>query len=237
MILVIGLTATLATLLGGALALRFADKLHLVLGFSAGAVIGVAFFDLLPEALDLAGQTYSTRQIVGLIAIGFLIFMVVDRLVSLHAHENCDNLSHRGSLGAGTLSFHSLLDGLAIGLAFQVSIAAGAVVTLAVLTHDFSDGLNTVNIVVKNGGSKSLAARWLAVDAIAPLVGVGLASLMRVGDATLGLLLALFGGFFLYLGSSDLIPESHRRQPSAWTTLLTLLGVAVLYGVVRAARI
>src|SRR5882672_948809 len=147
----LALATCCSTLLGGAFALRLKDKLHLVLGFSAGAVLAVAFFDLLPEAFDLGDKSYSPSTILAITVIGFLSYLVLDRMVLLHGHNHEDTGDlKRGFFGAGTLSFHSFLDGLGIGLAFQASPVVGFVVAAGVLTHDFSDGINTVNIVLKN---------------------------------------------------------------------------------------
>lgn len=248
MIILIGLAAVVSTFLGGLFALRFRDKLHLILGFSAGAVIGVAFFDLMPEAINISSQFYSVERVLTFMAIGFFIFMILDRLFLMHMHghshhhatkeEDCENKVHaRGLLGAASLSIHSLLDGIAVGLAFQVSPAIGAVVTIAVLVHDFSDGINTVSVISKNGGDKKIAFKWLSVDAVAPLVGVILTMFFTVPEQYLGLLLSLFAGFFLYIGASDLLPESHHAHPKFITIIATLLGAAVLYGAVTLAGI
>lgn len=236
----IAVAAFLATIIGGLCALKFKDKLHLVLGFSAGAVIGVAFFDLLPEALELAGESVDVSTVTACVALGFIIFMLIDRFVSPHSHsdEHCANENHqRGRLGAGSLSLHSFLDGMAIGLAFQVSSAVGIVVAIAVLVHDFSDGINTVGFILKNGGTVKQAFRWLLADAFAPVLGIIVASFFTLSEMTLGIVLALFCGFFLYLGASDLLPESHHRHPTLWTTFMTILGVAVLYAAIRVAGI
>jgi len=241
-VLLIALAASVATFIGGAFALRFRDKLHLILGFSAGAVAGVALFDLLPEAIEL-GTTYHSAATVALfVALGLFGYLILDRLILLHTHEADDpstalgtneaNAS-RGSFGALTLSAHSFFDGMAIGVGFQVSVAVGIVVTVAVLTHDFSDGINTVNLVLKNGGSWKQAFRWLLVDAAAPVAGAASTLLFRISESALGLVLAVFVGTFLYLSASDLIPESHHRHPRALTTIMTLLGAALLYLVVR----
>ena len=229
--------AFVSTLLGGFFALRLKDKLHLILGFSAGAVIGVAFFDLIPEALELASPHFETRVIVSLIALGFMLYLTIDRFIALHSHaeDNEHAHHHRGIVGASTLSLHSFLDGVGIGLAFQVSATLGLVVALAVLAHDFSDGINTVNMVLKHAGDRARAMRWLMVDAAAPVVGVLVAFFISVSESQLGLLLALFAGFFLYIGTADLLPESHHRHPVFWTTLSTIAGVALLYVVVRLA--
>lgn len=227
----VALLAFGATMLGGALALSLRDRLHLILGFSAGAVIAVAFFDLIPEAIDLGGQLTSTANVVALMALGFLLYLLLDRGLVLHghAHEEHEHEEARGHARAGSLSLHSLLDGIGIGLAFQVAPAVGWVVAAAVLAHDFSDGINTVNVVVRHGGERRRALRWLLIDALAPVAGILLTLLFSVSQPQLGLLLALFAGFFLYIGASDLIPESHHQHPTFWTTAMTLAGAAVLY--------
>jgi zinc transporter ZupT len=237
MVILVSVATVLATLLGGLFALKFRDKLHLVLGFSAGAVIGVAFFDLLPEAISLGSSRYEVAMITTVVAIGFVIFMLLDRLFSIHVHDDddCENVNHRGKIAATTLSIHSFLDGAAIGLAFKVSPQVGAIVALAVLAHDFSDGINTVNLILKNQGSRTQAFRWLLLDAIAPALGALSTLFFAVPEATLGLILALFCGFFLYIGASDLLPESHHRHPAILTTVMTIIGILVLYAAVHLA--
>lgn len=242
MIILICLGAFIATLLGGLFALRFKDRLHLILGFSAGAVIGVAFFDLIPEAIELAGENIEISTITSIIALGFVVYMVLDRFVFLHTHnhdhDHADEaLCPRGRLGAGSLSIHSFLDGIAIGLAFQVSSAVGLIVTLAVLVHDFSDGINTVNMILKNHGDKKTAFKWLIVDALAPVIGIIATLFFTLPESFLGILLALFSGFFLYIGASDLLPESHHRHPTVWTTLTTVVGILVLFGAIKLAGV
>lgn len=227
-----------ATLLGGALALRLRDNLHLILGFSAGAVVGVAFFDLLPEAVELAGEQHDPGVILSVAALGFLCYLALDRLILFHGHHHEHTSdSHRGYFSAGAISFHSFLDGVGVGLAFQVSPTVGLIVALAVLAHDFSDGINTVGLVLRNGGDRSKAFKWLVADAFAPVLGIVATLFFTVPANILGLFLALFGGFFLYIGASDLIPESHHAHPVRWTTVSTILGVAVLYVIIHIAGV
>ena len=231
MAFVLGGAAFAATMLGGTFALFRRDRLHLILGFSAGAVLGVALFDLLPEATDLAAKSYSTATVTLFVAIGFFSFMFLNRILLLHPEDHDDDAAPRrsGALGAASLSLHSFLDGVAIGLAFKVSTAVGAVVAAAVLAHDFSDGINTVTVVLKNRGRSLYALRWLAVDALAPLLGVASTYLFTLSDVKLGVVLALFCGFFLYIGASDLLPESHHRHPKALTGLMNIAGAAVIW--------
>ena len=255
MIILISIATFFATLLGGLFALKLKDKLHLVLGFSAGAVIAVAFFDLMPESLNLGGQFYSNNTILAVTAVGFVVYLLLDRLVFLHFHEDDaksgEYAAHeqnteggerdvheqhgRGILGAGSLCLHSFLDGVAIGLAFQVSAAIGSIVAVAVLVHDFSDGINTVNMIIKNQGGFKHALRWLIADAIAPVLGVIATMFFSVPERGLSIILALFAGFFLYIGASDLIPESQHAHPKFLTTLMTVVGVAVLFGAIHLA--
>ena len=232
------LATTISTILGGILAIKLKDRLHLILGFSAGAVLGVALFDLLPESIELASGSYGVQTISVLIAIGFSIYMIADRFLSLHEHpeDKCENPSHNGRLGAAALVFHSFLDGFGIGLAFKISPSIGWVVALAVLAHDFSDGINTVNMITKTNGSRRNAIKWLCADALSPAVGIIVASFIVVDAPTLGLILSVFIGFFLYISASDLIPESHHRHPAIWTSISTVLGMLVIFLAVNLAK-
>ena len=260
-VILIAVAAFIATLLGGLVALKLKDKLHLVLGFSAGAVIAVALFDLLPEAINLGSVHFQASTVTGVVGLGFIAYLVLDRMVFLHTHiHDVDGHSsqsefvgeakvvvmadlsrgrdsHRGILGAGTLSIHSLLDGVAIGLAFQVSAAVGVIVAVAVLVHDFSDGVNTVNLILKNDGERKIAFKWLFVDAIAPVVGVCSTFFFTLPEQSLSIVLALFSGFFLYICASDLIPESLHAHPKFLTTLMTVLGATILYLAIRLANV
>ena len=228
LVMAIALGAFTATMLGGLFAISLRDRLHLVLGFSTGAVIGVAFFGLMPEALE-TGAGWGTRNMLLWCAFGFFLYTIIDRLILLHEHGDDRGPSKsRGWIGAGSFSAHSFLDGFAIGLAFQASRAIGGMVAIAVLVHDFSDGLNTVNVVVKNGGDRRLALRWLLLDAAAPVIGAAISLMVRLPEADLAIILAVFSGFFLYIGASDLLPESHHAHPRFLTTAATLLGAGSL---------
>jgi len=234
-VMLIALGALAATMTGGMMALKLEGKLPLVMGFSAGAVIGVAFFDLGPEALDAGAGLYAPRTLLAIAALGFFFYAALDRLV---AHHDCQGQANatRGLLGAASFSAHSVLDGFAMGVAFQASREIGLIVAAAVLAHDFADGLNTVNVVIKNGGTRRFALRWLAVDAAAPVLGAALSLLLAPGRGLLAILLALFCGFFLHIGTSGLLPESHRAHPRPSTTIATLLGAAFLYAVTALVR-
>lgn len=233
----------LGTLLGGAFALKFKDRLHLILSFSAGAVLGVAFFDLLPESLHLLASNDSGQSQVCLaVALGFSLYLFLSTWIDLHpssesAHEeDCENPHHRGTLGAASFSFHSLLDGIAIGLAFKAGYAVGVIVAVAVLAHDFSDGINTVGVVLRAKGTVQQAKRWLILDGIAPMIGCLLTLFIHVDSRILGLSLAVFCGFFLFIGAADLLPESHHDHPGFTSSAMTLLGLFMVYIAVQFAK-
>lgn len=237
-VMIIGLATFMSTLLGGLFALKYRDKLHLILGFSAGAVIGVAFFDLLPEALALQSTSTRASSISLMIGAGFIAYLILDRVVILlsKGDEEHGVLQHRGTLGAAGLSMHSFLDGTVIGFAFQVSAAVGAIVTAAVLTHDFSDGINTVSLVLKDNGNRRKASWWLMVDALAPVLGILLTRFFKLPAYELGSILAVFCGFFIYIGASELLPESYHAHPKVLTSIMTLLGISILYVVIQIAK-
>lgn len=222
-----------STLAGGLFALRFKDKLHLILGFSAGAVLGVVFFDLFPEAQLLSGSKYRADKITFVAAIGFFVYMIFDRLAVLHAHEDESSAGLRGKMGAGSLSIHSFLDGIAIGWSFQISTPIGISIAIAVVAHDFSDGINTVSALLNDKVNSRTAFKWLLVDASAPVIGALSTFLFRLPEPLFGLLLALFAGFFLYIGASDLLPQSQQQYPKLWTTFMTILGAVLLYFVTK----
>ena len=238
MAVLLSLATFFMTMLGGLLALRLQDRLHLVLGFSAGAIIAVAFFDLIPEAISLAGPGSGPAAVLAMVAAGFVGYMILDRTIAPHGHkgERTEKLWQRGALGAGSLAVHSFLDGFAIGLAFKVSAGVGAVVAAAVLAHDFSDGINTVGVVLNKKGGSRAALGWLLIDAVAPVIGAASTLFLNFQEDVLGFLLALFAGFFIYISASDLLPESYHDHPTSLTTAMTILGIAVVYVAVKFAE-
>jgi ZIP family zinc transporter len=231
LLVVLGLATGASTLAGGLLALRLSGRIHLVLGLSAGAVLGVALFDLMPEAVRLDGAA-NIAEATGLVGLGFVAYLVLDRALLLAGRGNT---GHRGHFGAASLTAHSVMDGLAIGLGFQASTAVGTVLAAAVLAHDFADGANTVNVSQIGGRRPDVARMWLIADAAAPLVGIGASRMITVPPAVLAGLIAVFSGFFLYIGASELLPESHHGHPSVWTTASTVIGIGAIWVVVRLA--
>lgn len=236
LVMPIAFATLLATMAGGLFALNLGGRLPVILGFSAGAVLGVAFFDLLPESLALGGKM---RTVLAVAAAGFFLYALLDRALALHDHGKPLHLKgdnpQRGWIAAASFSAHSLLDGLALGLAFQAGAGAGLVVAAGVLAHDFSDGINTVNLICKNGGTRASALKWLWADAIAPVIGAGLSLFITLPHGVLSLVLAMFAGFFLYIGAGDLLPQAAKVKPRWLTMAAMLLGAGVIWAAVQLA--
>ena len=228
--ILLGAAAGGATLSGGMLALRLGDRIHLVMALTAGIVLGVAFFDLVPEAVSVGAGIYGARTLLGALAIGLSCYMLMDRVLAGHGVGG----GLRTQLGPASLTLHSFIDGMGIGFAFQVSAAVGGMIALAVLAHDLSDGINTVGLCLA-GSRPGDARKWLVANTLAPLAGVVAARFIAIPAAMLALLLALFAGMFLYIGACELLPRSYATRPSPLTTAATILGMAAMYAVVSIA--
>jgi zinc transporter ZupT len=230
--------AAAATLGGGLLALRLAHTLPTVIALTGGVVVAVALLDVLPEGADNLGDP---KDATSLAALGFLLFFFAERALVLHHRDDAvEARTHAqvGVLGALGLSVHSFIDGLGIGLAFGLDTGTGLLVFIAVLSHDFADGMNTVSFVLSQSGDRGQAKRWLRVDAAAPLLGAIVGSLITVSDHTLGYVLSLYAGFFLYMGATDLLPEAHAHDHSSWRRVaLTASGFGFVYVVAQVAGV
>jgi zinc transporter ZupT len=227
-----------STGLGGLFALRHRDRLHLIMGFTAGVLLGLVAFDLLPEIFARAHELSldTTAPMLGLVA-GFLAFHIAEKLTIIHHAHEADYATHHhprvGILSAVALSGHSFLDGVGIGVGFKVSAAVGIVVAVAVIAHDFSDGLNTVTLMLVNKNTSRRALGMLLVDALAPVLGAFSTLFFTIPDAGLPIYLGFFAGFLLYIGASDILPEAHRQRSSAVTVALTVLGATFAFVVTR----
>ena len=208
----VSIAAVVPRLVGGVMVLARRDRLHLALGVAAGALVGVAVFDALPEASDLlGGSALATGALAASVVLGLGAFWRLERGVFGHVHSHDAACRRRGGhIGAAGLTTHAFIDGLAVGAAFQASEELGLVVAAAVLVHALSDGLNTVAIVLRGGLREAVAVRWLVANATAPLAGAAVGALVALPGSVLGILLGFFAGMFLYLGGLSLLPEAHR---------------------------
>ncbi len=236
--IILSLFTFVSTSLGGLFALKNRDKLHYVMSFTAGVLLAVCFFDILPEALKIAAEkNLDLSPLFIMVVCGFLFFHVLEKTVTIHLAHEGEYAKHKhptiGVLGASGLSFHSFLDGIGIGLGFHVSPHVGMLIALAVIAHDFSDGLNTVTLMLTHKNTNKKALILLAVDAITPILGVLATFIIQIPENILVLYLGFFAGFLLYIGASDLLPEAHSEHSSYKMIGLTILGTLFIFIVTR----
>jgi len=238
--ILLSITTFFSTLVGGLTALKNKDKLHRILGYTAGVLLGVVAFDILPEIFKLVNANHvdPIKPMIALV-VGFLLFHILEKSIIIHHAHETEYGQHRhpqvGLLSALALSGHSFLDGVGIGLGFQVSTSVGVIVAIAVIAHDFSDGLNTVSLMLTNKNSTSRSFKLLLVDAFAPVLGALSTLLFTLPALGLILYLGFFAGFLLYIGASDILPEAHSKHSSALTIVLTVIGALFMFIVTRFA--
>ncbi|MBI3749537.1 MAG: ZIP family metal transporter [Chloroflexi bacterium] len=227
--------AFLSAFAGGLIAIRAAQQVGMIIAIGAGIRIGAAFFDLIPEAETLVGGSLNTVMLAT--AVGFLAFYGVEKLTTVHVgHEAAAELDHGdaahrhvGVIGASGMSIHSFLDGVALAAGLLVGGGLGLVIAVVVIVHRFSDGISVVSMLMASRTPVRETYRWVSVVAIAPVLGVLLGTVISVPDQVLGILLAVFAGFFLYVGAAELLPEAHRSNRSRWVAVGTLAGVVAIY--------
>jgi len=238
MAIIFAAITVLATTFGGYLALKSNDRFHLVLGLSAGLLLGLVGFDLLPEVFSMDTNAFlGVPQVSIAILAGFLSLHIIEGVFGSHEPAESDyghDHEHHniaGTLGALAMGGHVFLDGVGLGVAFKVSNSLGYAVFLAVIVHAFSDGLNTVSLIVKSGHWTKKSFRLLAIDAVARIGGASVGTYLVLNDSLLALYLALFSGFVIYLATSHILPEAHSKHSSRWTFFATILGVLIMWGV------
>lgn len=232
---IFGILTFSSTLLGGLFVARFRNSFGIIAAFTAGVLIGVPLFDLLPESIKLADEfLIPVRNVMYAVALGFLFLYILNRYISVHRVDEggvCKNIRHSkaGIFNASELSIHSFMDGLAIGLGFQVNVTVGIVVGVAVIAHDFSDGISTVTVMLNAGNSLKTSIKMLLIDALSPIVGILFAFIINIPQQYLVYMLPFFAGGFLYLGASDILPEVHEKNPPLISVIFTLLGFLLIF--------
>ncbi len=207
--LLAGAVTFVSTMAGGYAALRWPSRIEALMALSGGVVLAAALFDLLPEAVEQAEEIgMSARVPIGAVLVGYLLFHLAERYAHRHGPAHEGEPDPAGVVGASGFIVHSFFDGLAIGLGFQIDAGVGILVAVAVIGHDFSDGLNTVSYLLGHGHSARRSRSFLLAVALAPLVGAATASLIPLPAQVFPLALGTFSGFFIYAAATNLLPQS-----------------------------
>jgi len=238
--IILAAATAVATATGGAIALRARDRLHLVLGLSAGLLLGLVAFDLLPEVFEMSSSNFLGAPAVSVAIVGgFLLLHLYEKFFGTHEaadseygddHKHSANVA--GSVGALAMGVHVFLDGLALGVAFAIDESLGIALFVALLVHAFSDGLNTVAMLVKSNKWSKRGFWLLGVDSVARVSGAAIGSNLALSEDVTALYLAAFSGIVIYIATSHILPEAHARHSSRWTLAATLGGVAIMWALV-----
>lgn len=206
------------------------DKVFFVLvSFAIGSMLGAAFFDLLPEAVEKA----PPEIIFGSVLLGIIIFFLMEKfLYWYHCHEGeCDvhQFTYLNIVGDG---IHNFLDGVIIAAAFLTSTSVGIIATIAIVLHEIPQEMGDFGILVYGGFSKVKALAYNFLTALTAVVGAVVAYffLDRITGFT-PFMIGVASGGFIYISCTDLIPELNKDRRvvrSIQQFLLMLLGMGVI---------
>ncbi len=184
--------------------------LFCLIGFSAGALIGGAFLHILPEVLQKSKGGFTFHYVI----LGIVIFFLMERYFYWrHCHDGvCDihAFSYLNLIGDG---LHNFIDGMVIAAGFTVSIKLGVVTTLAVIFHEIPQELGDFAVLVYGGFTRQKALFYNYISAFTAMIGA--VAGYFISELTAGFsnfLLPLTAGGFIYIATSDLIPEIHKEK-------------------------
>ncbi len=219
---------------------KFKEILIMFVAFSAGGLIGGAFFHLMPEAIGRRGPDFLKPFIY--IIVGFCLFFILERVLRWHhCHDaECETHKHIGNLNLIGDFFHNIIDGIIIFSAFAVSPALGIPVTLSIIFHEIPQELGDFGVLLFTGYTKTQALFYNFLTALSALVGVVVSYfLFEKVENVNSFLLPFAAGGFIYIAASDLIPELHKEEKLGkaivsfivfFSAILLMLGLKV-YGV------
>ena len=228
-----------STLLGGLAVLRWRHRLHPIMALAAGILLATALTELMTESMKIV----TTEQTTVLMLLGFLFYTALENMVERQAHEHrhtaeadCDEeaslieppatSSWVTLVGPLSLVSHSFMDGLVIGLGFSFSNALGLIVTVAVVGHDFADGLNVVALALTSGADKIKVRIALLADALVVPCGAFIGYQVHVNETILGLALGFFAGVFIAIGAGHLLPEAQHAEGTSFKLVFyTAVGI------------
>jgi zinc and cadmium transporter len=233
-ILIFTILGSVISLIGGILLLvnqKFAlNVYHYLTAFAAGALLGTAFFDLLPEASIDSGDI----NIFFWVLCGILIFFLLERFI--HHHDTESNPAEKKVVIPLIIigdTLHNFIDGVVIAATFIISIPLGIITALAVAAHEIPQEIADFGLMLSRGVKRGRVLWINLISSFAAIVGAILTFIYQ--DALAGItpiILSLTAGFFIYIASSNLIPEIHNnenKKVAFWESVMLFVGVLVIY--------
>ncbi|HIJ07964.1 TPA: ZIP family metal transporter [Candidatus Bathyarchaeota archaeon] len=217
----------------GALALWFVEKklktaFLFMVSFAAGALIGDAFFHLIPEAASEAGLTVTTSS---LIIIGILSSFAVERFLQWrHCHiptsqEHPHSFAYMNLFGD---AIHNLIDGLIVGASYVASIPLGIATTIAVVFHEIPQELGDFSVLLYGGFNKRKALLFNFLTALTAIIGAMIALILGPKiEGFVPLLIPFAAGNFIYIAGSDLIPELRKDEFNSKKATLQFISISL----------
>ena len=234
---IVSLTGGLILLSKESLALKAS---HFLASFAAGALLGTAFLDLLPEAAEFAEGTETNIYLWTLL--GIIVFFLLERFIHWFHHHPAHQHQETGKSVVSLViigdSIHNFIDGVVIAAAFMANAPLGIVTALAVAAHEIPQEIGDFGILLHKGFKRSKIIMVNILSALTSLAGAILTYLLgeSVVDA-LPILLSITAGFFIYIATADLIPEIHNQEKKKiafWETVLLLLAIIIIYFLIGA---
>ncbi len=240
-IIIFTLIGSVLSLVGGVILLikpKFANNIsHLLASFAAGALLGTAFFDLLPESLHEG----DSQMVFFYTLLGILFFFLLERFLHWYHHHSSEVENFRGKPIVSLIivgdTIHNFIDGMAIAATFLVSIPLGIVTAIAVGAHEIPQEIGDFGILLKQGLKRKRVIMVNVFSAFASIVGAILLVFLGEGvhESLIPMLLPITAGFFIYIALSDLIPEIHHENRKGFAireTAMLVLGVITIFYVI-----
>lgn len=228
-----------ATLSAGILIGKIKSNMGIVCALTAGFFIALTLFDIFPEVLALSPQAEISLYLPLIIGIAGFFFLHIVKLGFARIYQKKSEMQEKavkpkvGLLSTIEFCSHAFLEGLAIGLSFQLDLGLGILVAVAVVSHDFCDGLSTLTLMLNSGNSKKASLGMLFLGAMAPILGAATTIFFAFQEIFLVYALSFLGGSFFYIGAVSLLPEAFHMNSKKVTITLFLTGVTIIFAISR----
>ena len=197
-----------------------------LVSFSAGALLGDAFIHLLPETVEENGFGISVSVY---IISGILFSFIIEKIISWRHCHHPTSKEHPHPFAIMNLVgdfFHNFIDGLIIGASYLASIPVGIATTIAVVLHEIPQEIGDFGVLMHGGFSKTKALFLNFITALSAIVGAIISFILASKvEGSLLFLIPFAAGNFIYIASSDLIPELHKYQFTTKSSIVQLLTI------------